>query len=120
MALAPGDLRGRLPASVFDAGISAFLDQEFERLYQKEERASTGLIAMSFLAILTACLGLFGYIKYLFQQKIKEVSIRKVLGAGTMNIAKLLSKEYMVVILISNVVSWPIAYYISTFWLENF
>ena len=97
-----------------------FLDQEFEQLYKTEDRASKGLIAMSILAIITACLGLFGYVRYLLQQKIKEVSVRKVLGAGTMNIANLLSKDFLIIVLISNVISWPIAYYICSDWLSNF
>lgn len=98
----------------------AFLDEEFNRLYQKEERLASGLILMAGLALITTCLGLFGYIHFITQQKTKEVGIRKVMGASMMQISTLFSREFMGAIVIANVISWPAAFYASDLWLQNF
>lgn len=98
----------------------AFLDEEFSRLYQKEERLASGLIVMSCLALITTCLGLFGYIHFVTQQKTKEVGIRKVMGASMLQISNLFSREFIGAIVVANVISWPLAFYISDMWLQNF
>ncbi|MEP2669360.1 MAG: FtsX-like permease family protein [Cyclobacteriaceae bacterium] len=97
-----------------------FLDTEFERLYQKEKRLADGLGIMASLAIITTCLGLFGYMRFMAQQKTKEVGIRKVLGADMLQISSLFSKEFIVALLIANIIAVPIGYYTSTWWLQNF
>ncbi len=98
----------------------SFLDAEFERLYQKERRLADGLGIMALLALVTACLGLFGYMRFLTQQKTKEVGIRKVLGASLIEISTLFSKEFVIALLIANVVAIPVAFYISSLWLQSF
>ncbi|MEZ4971748.1 MAG: FtsX-like permease family protein [Cyclobacteriaceae bacterium] len=98
----------------------AFLDEEFSRLYKKEEQLASGLILMAGLALITTCLGLFGYIHFVTQQKTKEVGIRKVMGASMLQISNLFSQEFMGAIIIANVISWPVAFYVSNLWLQNF
>lgn len=97
-----------------------FLDQEFARQYESENRTARALIAMASLAVLTACFGLFGYMKFVAQQKVKEVSVRKVLGASLSQVASLFSKEFVMAVLIANVLSWPVIYYLSSQWLQSF
>lgn len=97
-----------------------FLDSEFEQLYQKEKRLAGGLGAMAILALVTTCLGLFGYMRFVAQQKTKEVGIRKVLGATLFQISSLFSKEFIIAIGMANLISIPVSYYVSTQWLQNF
>lgn len=74
----------------------------------------------SLLAIFIACLGLFGLISFTTEQRGKEIGIRKVLGASVPNIVMLLSKEFLKLIIIANVVAWPITYFVMNKWLQNF
>jgi putative ABC transport system permease protein len=97
-----------------------FLDSEFERLYEKENRMAKGLMAMGILAILTTSLGLFGYVRYASQQRTKEIAIRKVMGASLIQVLKIVSKDFVAAIIVANLISWPIVYYISNQWLQNF
>lgn len=97
-----------------------FLDSEFERLYQKETKLANGLTAMAILAIVTTALGLFGYVRFITRQRTKEVGIRKVLGADLFHISQLFTREFIISILLANIISWPIAYYVSNWWLQNF
>ncbi|MEQ8532075.1 MAG: FtsX-like permease family protein, partial [Imperialibacter sp.] len=97
-----------------------FLDDEFEKLYETEKRLAGGLGAMALLALITTCLGLFGYIRFVTQQKTKEVGIRKVLGASYLHISNLFSRQFLVAILLASVVAWPIGYYAANQWLQNF
>ena len=72
------------------------------------------------LAILIACLGLFGLASFTTEQRTKEIGIRKVLGASTGGIITLLSKDFMILVVISNIIAWPIAYYSMNNWLQDF
>jgi putative ABC transport system permease protein len=98
----------------------AFMDQEFDKLYRAEQR--TGQIAVSFtsLAIIIACLGLFGLAAYAAEQRIKEIGIRKVLGAKVSNIVGLLSKDFIKLVFIAIAVATPFAWYFMHKWLEGF
>jgi len=97
-----------------------FLDDSFDEVYKAEKRI--GIIALSFsiLAILIACLGLFGLATFLVEQKTKEIGIRKVLGASTASILFMLSKEFLKWIIIANIVAVPAAYYFMSKWLNDF
>jgi len=97
-----------------------FLDSEFEKLYQKERRLADGLGVMALLALITTCLGLFGYMRFMSQQKTKEVGIRKVLGASLVQISSLFSREFFTALLIANVIALPFGYYLSNTWLQQF
>lgn len=97
-----------------------FVDQEFGALYEAEVRSGKLFSAFAMLAIVIACLGAFGLAAFLASQRKKEIGIRKVLGASVTSIVGLLSNEFVKLILIANVVAWPIAYFLMQEWLSNF
>ena len=72
------------------------------------------------MGILIACLGLFSLASFMAEQRRKEIGIRKVLGSSVANIIKLLSKEFIFLLIISNIIAWPVAYYALSRFLENF
>ncbi len=98
----------------------SFLDTSFDQLYRTEARLGTLLGVFSILAIVVAGLGLFGLASISVQQRTKEIGIRKAVGASVTNVVLLLSREYVVLVGIANLVAWPIAYYAMNRWLENF
>ncbi|MBN1996638.1 ABC transporter permease [candidate division KSB1 bacterium] len=97
-----------------------FLDDNLHTLYQEEERMGTLFQYVTLLAIFIACLGLYGLVLFSAEQKIKEIGIRKVLGAPIRNIILLISKEFIVLVISANLVAWPIAWFVMNRWLENF
>ena len=104
----------RAPFEIF------FLDENLNRLYVSEKRMLKVSEIFASLAILIACLGLFGLASYVAEQRTKEIGIRKALGASTGSIIILLSKEFTKLVVISNVLAWPIAYYTMNKWLQDF
>ncbi|MBN1300483.1 MAG: ABC transporter permease [Melioribacteraceae bacterium] len=97
-----------------------FLDEDFDNRYRNSERIFDLLKYFAVMAIAIACLGLFGLASYTAERKTKEIGIRKVLGAGELNLTALLCKEFFILVLISNIIAIPIAYYLIANWLENF
>ena len=97
-----------------------FLDQDYARLYNREQQMSHVFQIFSGLAILIACLGLFGLAAFTTQQRTKEIGIRKILGASVSGIVCLLSKDFLKLVLIANIIAWPIAYYAMDQWLQSF
>ena len=97
-----------------------FLDQDYARLYNREQQMSHVFQIFSGLAILIACLGLFGLAAFTTQQRTKEIGIRKILGASISGIVCLLSKDLLKLVLIANLIAWPIAYYAMNQWLQSF
>ncbi len=97
-----------------------FLDESVNGQYQAEERFSSVLSAFTLLSIFVACLGLLGLITYTAEQRNKEIGIRKVLGANVFSILGLLSKDFLVLIVIALAVASPIAYYFMYQWLADF
>ncbi|HEX9972555.1 MAG TPA: ABC transporter permease, partial [bacterium] len=89
----------------------SFLDEEFEGMYRTEQRTRKIFSYFTFLAIFISCLGLFGLASFTIERRTKEIGIRKVLGASVPGIVKLLSKEFIILVTISNVIAWPLAYY---------
>lgn len=98
----------------------AFLDQRFDQMYRAENRVQNLVSAFSILAILIACLGLFGLSAYSAEKRSKEIGIRKILGANVPSILKLMSKEFLMLILISFAISIPISYMVMEQWLQQF
>lgn len=98
----------------------SFMDDDFNRIYDKEQRV--GKIAMSFsiFAILIACLGLFGLVTYAAEQRTKEIGIRKVLGATVSNIVNMLSKDFLRLVFISMIIAFPLAWWAMNKWLMDF
>jgi putative ABC transport system permease protein len=97
-----------------------FLNDTFADLYNEEKRLGNMYFAFSLLAILIALLGLFGLSSFITEQRTKEISIRKVLGASSKRIVVKLSSNFMLLVLIANLVAWPAAWYLMKNWLENF
>lgn len=98
----------------------AFLDQKFDQLYKQDMKQQTILTGFAALAIFIACLGLFGLASFTATKRMKEISIRKVLGSTAANIIYLLSRDLLKPVLIAALIAIPIAYYAMSRWLENF
>jgi len=98
----------------------AFLEDQTDNLYQSEMRMATLFSSFAILAIIIACLGLYGIASFVANQRKKEIGIRKVMGASPASIMLMLSREFAVWVLIANILAWPLAYFIAGNWLENF
>lgn len=98
----------------------SFLSMQYEQLYAAEKKQGQLFITFSGLAIFIASLGLFGLATFNTLQRIKEIGIRKVLGASVGNIVQLLSKEMIILILVANLIAWPVAWYFTDQWLNTF
>lgn len=96
------------------------LDDNYNALYKNEEKQSHMLNVFSALAIMITCLGLFGLASFTTQRRIKEIGIRKVLGASVWQISRLITSEFTRLVIIANVVAWPFAYYVMNDWLQSF
>ncbi|KYG82760.1 ABC transporter permease [Roseivirga echinicomitans] len=97
-----------------------FMNEEFGALYQAEQRSGKVFTSFSVLAIIIACLGAFGLAAFLATQRTKEIGVRKVLGASTFSIVRLLSKDFVKLILVANLIAVPITYLAMNEWLQNF
>ena len=97
-----------------------FLDENFSTLYEAEQRQETIFTVFACLAIFIACLGLFGLSAFAISQRVKEIGVRKVLGAKTGSIVSLLSKEFIKLVLIAAVIAFPVAWYAMYTWLQDF
>ena len=98
----------------------SFLDEDFNNLYRAEQRTGKISSIFFFLAIFIACLGLLGLVSFSAHQRTKEIGIRKVLGASISRIIYLLSKEVMILVIVSTIIASPIAYFVMSNWLQNF
>jgi putative ABC transport system permease protein len=97
-----------------------FLDNLLDSQYGTEERLSDILSAFSVFAIFIACLGLFGMASFAAEQRTKEIGIRKVLGASVPGVVALLSRDFLKLIAVANLIAWPLAYFGMNRWLQNF
>ncbi len=97
-----------------------FVSDELENAYHSEKQFFWIFTTFSSLAIFIACLGLFGLASFTITQRMKEIGIRKTLGASSGSIAILFSRNFMILVLISNIIAWPMAYWIMNGWLERF
>jgi putative ABC transport system permease protein len=97
-----------------------FLDEEFNKQYSVDQRTGRTFLLFSVLAILIACLGLFGLVTFAAEQRIKEIGIRKVLGAPITGIFTLLSKDFIKLVLLSVCIASPIAWWAMNKWLQDF
>ena len=97
-----------------------FLDKAYERLYSSDQRTRTIFNYFSFLAIMIACLGLYGLAAFTAEKRRKEIGIRKTLGADVKSIASMFINDFSILVLLSNVIAFPIAYYFMNGWLQDF
>lgn len=98
----------------------SFMDQDFDATYRSEQRLGTLFISFSTLAILIACLGLFGLAAYAAEQRTKEIGIRKVLGASVSGIVGMLSMDFIRLVFMSMLIASPLAWYFMNKWLQDF
>ncbi|MEM6698518.1 MAG: FtsX-like permease family protein, partial [Bacteroidota bacterium] len=97
-----------------------FLDENFQQLYEADLRFGKILSFFTLLTILIACLGLFGLVSYSTFLRTKEIGIRKVLGASTVSITALLSKDFLKLVIIATLTATPLAWYFMQQWLAEF
>jgi len=107
----------RVPSMPFEY---RFLDDDYNSLYISEQRSAKVFSTFSILAILLACLGLFGLVAFTTMQRTKEIGIRKVLGAGVSGIVALIAKDFLELTLIAVLVASPLAWYFMHAWLQGF
>lgn len=111
---------------VWDKNISgypfdySFLDEHFDRLYRSDQQISTVISITSVLAIIISSIGLFGLVAITLNKKMKEIGIRKLLGASNVQIGTMLSTKFAILISVSFVIVCPVTYYVLLKWLENF
>lgn len=99
----------------------SFVDANFNALFLSEQKMGNIILVFTILAISIACLGLFGLAAYTTEQRSKEISIRKALGASMANLVTILSKDFTLLVVLAFVISGPLTYYFMTkFWLQNF
>jgi ABC-type antimicrobial peptide transport system permease subunit len=97
-----------------------FYDKEYALKFQDEQRTGTLAGWFAGLTVFISCLGLFGLAAYMAENRIKEIGVRKVLGASVANIATLLSKDFLKLVIISFVIASPVAWYAMGQWLQNY
>jgi putative ABC transport system permease protein len=97
-----------------------FLDQNFDRQYAREQKQGQLSLVFTIIAVFIACLGLFGLAAFTAQQRVKEIGIRKALGASVRNIIGLLSGEFVKLVVIAAVIAGPLAWWGMNKWLEDF
>jgi putative ABC transport system permease protein len=105
------------PSSPFEY---KFTDEEYARKFADEEQTGSLATIFSVLAVFISCLGLFGLASFVAEQRTKEIGIRKVLGASVFNLWNLLSKEFVLLVIISFIISVPLSYYFMYNWLQNY
>jgi putative ABC transport system permease protein len=98
----------------------SFLDEDIEAAYGRQKRWNAIVLYSSLLAILITCMGIFALTSLTISRRIKEIGIRKVLGAGVIQIVNMVYKEFILLIIIANVIAWPIAYLAMHTWLQGF
>ena len=98
----------------------SFLDEDFENLHEGDRKMGEVFTVSSLLAILIACLGLYGLASFTTEQRTKEIGIRKTLGATVTDIVVLISKEFIILVVIALVIAVPVAYLAMSQWLQLF
>lgn len=97
-----------------------FLDESIDRMYKSEEKYSRVISTFSLVALFIACLGLLGLASFVAEQRKKEIGIRKVHGASIKSIVQNISGEFALLVIISNLIAWPLTYYFMNKWLQDF
>ncbi len=97
-----------------------FLDADFNKIYNAEQRTGKLFITFAIFAIFIACLGLFGLVTYAAEQRVKEIGVRKVLGASVGEIVAMISKDFVKLVLIAFVIAFPVAWLMMNKWLQSF
>jgi len=98
----------------------SFLDEDYNKLYVNEQQTSKIFTIFSVLAILIACLGLFGLASFITDQKTKEIGLRKVLGASVGRLTQMLNAIFVKWVVVASIIAWPLAWLVMENWLQNF
>ena len=98
----------------------SFMDEHFQNQYLRETRLGGILRYFTLLAIFISCLGLFGLAAFLASRRSKEIAIRKILGASIWKVISILSREFILLITVANIIAWPLSFLIMNRWLQNF
>jgi putative ABC transport system permease protein len=98
----------------------SFLDEEFHKLYMAEERWNSIVTYASIFAIVISCLGLFGLSALTIARRTKEIGIRKVLGASVTGLTRMVTMDFLKLVILANLIAWPLVYYAMNRWLQNF
>jgi len=98
----------------------SFLDQRFARFYEQDQRQQKLAVIFSSLCLLISCLGLFALALFHIEQRTKEIGIRKAIGASSGGVALLLTRKFIIWVLLANLIAWPLAYLAMRQWLNNF
>ncbi len=97
-----------------------FLDDHFKEVYRTDAQITQMVGILAFLAILISCLGLFGLASYSAERRVKEIGVRKVLGASMSSIISLLSTHFIKLVIIANAIAWPLAWYTVHLWMQDY
>ena len=97
-----------------------FMDETYGQMYKNEQKLSELLWIFTLMAIFIGCMGLFGLAAFSAEQRTKEIGIRKVLGANVLDIIGLLSKNFLLLVVISSLIAFPVAWWAMNQWLEDF
>ncbi|MDP4131362.1 MAG: ABC transporter permease, partial [Bacteroidota bacterium] len=97
-----------------------FLDDHFKEVYRTDAQITQMVGILAFLAILISCLGLFGLASHSAERRIKEIGVRKVLGASIPSIVNLLSRDFIRLVLVANLIAWPIAWFSVNHWMQDY
>lgn len=97
-----------------------FVNEYHARMYTVEDQLSKIVFTLAVIVIIIACLGVYGLVAFTTAKRTKEVGIRKVMGARFFSISRLFAREFMILLLIANILAWPVAYFLVKNWLENF
>jgi putative ABC transport system permease protein len=98
----------------------SFLNESINQLYNDDKRTASVILLFACLTVFVGCMGLFGLTVFAAEQRVKEIGIRKVLGAGVLSVTKLLSKDFLKLVLASVIIAIPVAWYASSRWLQNY
>ncbi len=108
------DMGNTLPFNYF------FFADKLDEMYKSENKLNALFNIFSLMTIFIACLGLLGLTSYVTEQRSKEISLRKIMGARVNQVVWLLNRDFLILVLISNLISWPVAYYLMDRWIQGF
>jgi ABC-type antimicrobial peptide transport system permease subunit len=117
MKLLENTLKGFSPNAEF---LGSFLKENTDRQYKKEEQLSKIFVSAALLAILLSCFGLFAIALLIIKQRTKEIGVRKVMGASMQSLVSLLSKDFIILVIVAMLIAFPLAYYAMNMWLNEF
>ena len=98
----------------------SFLDQDLDNLYRSEQKTGDIFLLFVFMAVVIASLGLLGLMAFTINKRTKEIGIRKILGANNLKVMVLLVREFLMLVMLANIIAWPLGWYAMQKWLENF